>query len=494
MKKSILYILILITAFAAGFYFVNDNESGSNVIASFNDGEFVITTDEFKSNYEFGYPHLKKGNSTEERKENYLNYLLKEKLLAYYGYQKGFNKNPEVVNKVSKLKNELLIEQLIKEKIEPRVIVTQEEINDFINKSKVSFKFKLWAEPEYERAQMVKQAMDESGFEDVTNQIIRFNPEFNIPSEYLETDYLTWENISPGLLNAIKDLPAGNVSEPIFINGIWLLVKVEDIRRTAVTENEYYNRAPTVKKQLFHAKLQSEIINFVDSLITPQKVVTDGKVFRKFADEIFKWLKDTSYVSISFKDYLQKTNPHHLNETITSFTDGNISVKEMISLLSWNKLKMEYPDIKSIRNDLYILSGLAVRDHFLQNESEKYNLNESDALNDELKLWEDKWVYEEARKEITRGLQITKNDLDNAGKEVFGGSNKIRLAKISKAAELMNAKIDSLKAAGNTAVNRELLKSVEVTDFNKSRWASIQLFKGGTGRQAVPVVDPAWSL
>ncbi|MBD3289578.1 hypothetical protein GF337_12305, partial [candidate division KSB1 bacterium] len=42
-------------------------------------GDNVITADEFRYNYEFGLPHLKQGKNP---KESYLNYMIKEELLA----------------------------------------------------------------------------------------------------------------------------------------------------------------------------------------------------------------------------------------------------------------------------------------------------------------------------------------------------------------------------------------------------------------------------
>ncbi len=59
---------------------------------------------------------------------------------------------------------------------------------------------------------------------------------------------------------------------------------------------------------------------------------------------------------------------------------------------------------------------------------------------------------------------------------------------------ILTKKVQSLKNEFPVIIDKELLATIAVTDFEKSRWANLLIYKSGSGRLAVPVVDPTWSF
>ena len=132
---------------------------GNNIVAKI--GPAVITSEEFLANYEFGFAHLKSfGNP----KRNYLTAMINEKLLSLDGYAKNIHKQKSIQNKKADLTQDLLIEYLIQEEINNSILISENEIKDAINKSKVDFNLRYWTEQNLEMANRAHKTINEVGF------------------------------------------------------------------------------------------------------------------------------------------------------------------------------------------------------------------------------------------------------------------------------------------------------------------------------------------
>ncbi|MCB0297407.1 MAG: peptidyl-prolyl cis-trans isomerase, partial [Calditrichaeota bacterium] len=249
-------------------------------------GDKTITVREFRRNYEAGFAHLKTGP---DRKRTYLDYMIKEELLALEGYRRGFDQSESVQNAQAKLLNELMVEALIEREVKSKITVSMDEIKDAINKSKVSFKFRYWPESSREKAQQIAAAMRERGYAEVVDEQLRNNPERQINPQDFETDYKNWMEVSPEVLEAIKDLPYGDISDPVEIDGQYLVFQVLDIRRQGVTTNEYIGKASTFEQMVYYRKLQEAVTRYVSDLMSPKNVVTRGESMKLLANAVLEW-------------------------------------------------------------------------------------------------------------------------------------------------------------------------------------------------------------
>ena len=69
-----------------------------------------------------------------------------------------------------------------------------------------------------------------------------------------------------------------------------------------------------------------------------------------------------------------------------------------------------------------------------------------------------------------------------------------RDAYIQQAKNLLNLKVDSLKKIYPVVINTNVLDTIKVIDFKKSKWISLQVYKQSSNRMVIPIVDPAWGL
>lgn len=476
-------------------------------------GDKAITVREFRRNYEAGFAHLKTGS---DRKRTYLDYMIKEELLALEGYRQGFDKSENVQNAEAKLRSELMVEALIEREVKSKITVSLDEIKEAINKSKVSFKFRYWPESSREKAQQIAAAMRERGYGEVVDEQLRNNPERQINPKDFETDYKNWMEVSPEVLEAIKDLPYGDISDPVEIGGQYLVFQVLDIRRQGVTTNEYISKASTFEQMVYYRKLQEAVTEYVSALMNPKDVVTRGESMKLLANAVLEWQQRGVGKFRDFASAVQQAGtdfPHlkALREQgaapFTTFQGGQISIEEFLKEFNPSRMRVGYNGKTEFLDILNNTVAITLRDHFLRREAERQQLQQTPAVQQELALWRDKWVYNAARSHFTRAVQI-----DSAAAVAYFDANKARY-RVRKDEEPdfagmagrvkqdmyiqennrhLAQKADSLAAIYPVTIYAEVLDTIRVIDFEKSRWAGVQVFKSGVNRPAYPAVDPVW--
>jgi len=478
-------------------------------------GDRVITVSEFRSNYEFGMPFLKKGP---DPKSAYLDYMIREKLLALEGYRLGFDRHPRVRENEAALMPELLIEELFDHEIRRKITVTTEEIHEGITKAKVSWKFRYWFEPNRADALAVRTAMEEAGYARVVAELLESNPEIRLEPADFESGYLTWLEIDPAILAAIKDLPVGEISEPLFINGAWVLFQITDIRREAFTENAFREGAESMRQVLFYRKAQTAVRRYVDSLMTPLDVRTKAESFRLLADALAEWTalepaERGEVLAVAAKagpeqPHLRKLN-NHLDAPLTEFAGGRWTIGDFLQRFDPASIKAPAGDLHAFRKSINQRLALTLRDHYLAGEARKLKLHKSPRLQHSLQQWRDKWVYDEARSHFLRSVMV-----DSAATRTFFQQNlaRYRLHKrkeplfaefgeeakrdawLQKAREMLNGEAAALQRRYPVTIHRAILDTIHVTAAADNKWMSVQLFKSGSQRMAAPIADPAWGL
>ena len=476
-------------------------------------GDKTITVREFRRNYEAGFAHLKTGP---DRKRTYLDYMIKEELLALEGYRRGFDQSESVQNAQAKLLNELMVEALIEREVKSKITVSMDEIKDAINKSKVSFKFRYWPESSREKAQQIAAAMRERGYAEVVDEQLRNNPERQINPQDFETDYKNWMEVSPDVLEAIKDLPYGDISDPVEIDGQYLVFQVLDIRRQGVTTNEYIGKASTFEQMVYYRKLQEAVTRYVSDLMSPKNVVTRGESMKLLANAVLEWHQRGEGQFRDFATAVQQagTDFPHLKalrdqETapFTTFKGGQISIAAFLKEFDPSRMRVGYNGKTEFLDILNNTVAITLRDHFLRREAERQQLQQTPAVQQELALWRDKWVYNATRTHFSLPAQV---DSAEAAAYFAAHQARYRIRKDQKPDfqslsgrvkqdvyleqnnRYLTGKTDSLAAIFPVTVYEEILDTVRVIDFKKSRWAGVQVFKSGVNRPAYPAVDPAW--
>lgn len=510
--------LFLLLAFSFSFFLIHSAcqkkiDPEDVVVARV--GDDVITVRDFRRNYEFGFAHLKKGP---DRKRSYLDYMIKEKVLALEGYRLGLDKSERVQKLRDDLLNELLVEQLFNAEVRSRIKISPDQVKEAINKSKVSWKLRYWMEPNIEYAERVVQAMRARGYSAVVDEILSSNPEVNLKPKDFETKYLSFLDVSDDFLENIKDLPLGAISDPIPMNGVYFIYQVMDIRREPITDYDYKNKYESFRQILFYRQLKKEAAKFVSDFMTPRNVVTKGEAFRTLSNALAEWLQqkpsdpDSFLIAVqnaSDSEPAMKKLKENLQQPLVTFKGGKWTMQDFLQRFYPGSVKIDPKNKQEFRSKLNEKIGLAIRDYFLVKEAKKRGLQKAPEVKKQLKEWTDKWVYEETRHFYTKDVHIDDEQArkyfdkfkdrykirwnDNPKFDEFKNQAK-RDAYIRQVRALLSHKVDSLATFFPITINQAVLDTITTIEFEKSRWASLQVFKNSSKRLAAPIVDPAWGF
>jgi len=453
---------------------LSEKEEDEQILAKV--GSWVITIDEFRNNYEYGFAHLKPINNS---KKHYLKYMINEKLLAIDGYENGLDKRDNIQTKKQILMDELLIEHLIEEKIKANIAVTSDEIIEAINKSKVEFNIRYWVEETREKAHQAKLEIDQRGFSEFIDEYNVQNSLFTLESDQFETGYVSWETIPDIFLNEVKGLAIDKISEPSEIDGNYWIFQVMDIRRSGILDSEYNSKSASFRKILYHQKLQEGIVDYVEALMMPKEIVTKSKSLIIIADAYWEWTQYESLHTIDFLEFLKSGSKRNsfvrtLNEKSESpmiqHSEGTISINEFIHSFNFGRLKTKYDSLKELRNDLNMEIAKHLRDGYLIQDAVKLGINESPKLIRELSLWMDKWVYEDIRAELANGQKVNRQTMH----------------------ERLENRLSDLRKIHPVVIYENKLDSIKVVQSSKSRWLTVHAYKTGSWRMTHPIADPFW--
>ncbi|MBK7259255.1 MAG: peptidyl-prolyl cis-trans isomerase [Ignavibacteriae bacterium] len=443
-------------------------------------GDRAITVGDFRMNYEFGYPHLKRGADGVARKRAYLDAMVGELLLANDGFSRGLADAPRVHVNDQRVLDELLIEELIRVEVVERTTVSDQEVRDAVNRSKARFKLRYWGEPTQLRAMGVRMAMLRDGYMRVADSLRAMHADIPTDPSMFESDYLNAFDVDPVVLDAVKDLGAGDISMPVPMNSGFYVFQVVDVRREGIMEHEYAAKFESVKKVLLNTKYDEGIARYVEGFMTPQNVVTRGEPFWKLCDAVVAWKASGDHQTMMLREAIavHAARPAYaalrtvLDQPLVTYKGGQRTVRQFLDVF-WPSLR----DIDTVTTarTRHLLSeqvGLTMRDQLLAAEARRRGMDRAPAVAHERLKWLEKTVYEEVRDEAAA----------MAPAAVAAGAVRA----------ILQRRADSLKAAYPVTIRYEILDTLTVSDSPASRQMGLQLFKLGSKRLAVPVTDGIW--
>jgi hypothetical protein len=262
--------------------------------------------------------------------------------------------------------------------------------------------------------------MKKFGYADVVDEIVKHNPEFRVDLKNFQTDYVSWIDVNPEVLEAISNLPTGDISDPVIINGSYFIFQVLDIRRSAVTQNDYLTQAPTIKKILYNRELNKKIVSYVDSSMTPKRITTKARAFGVLANAFIEWKKDSVLSKRSFTETLKlSNNPNNafkilkssLRDTMVKFVGGYFTVQKFLEFFDPSLIKTDHNKTYEYKKTLNEKIATVMRDYFLAQEAYSRKLIDNHVYLTEIKNWKDKWIYQTAREVFLDNVKITDDEV-----------------------------------------------------------------------------------
>lgn len=129
---------IIVVLFAVAFLFSCSKTDSSKVLATIDNEK--ITIDEFNKDLDKIPVNMKMIVATQSGKKNYLEKLIIKKLLMREAKKENIEKDKEFQDRLSEIKEQLILELLLKKKINLDSQITEDDMKKYYEKNKETFK------------------------------------------------------------------------------------------------------------------------------------------------------------------------------------------------------------------------------------------------------------------------------------------------------------------------------------------------------------------
>ncbi len=434
-------------------------------------GDEVITVEEFRLNYEFGHGHLRAG---EDPKREYLNYMIYETLLAQEARAMQLDTLAAIEHARHTLREELLIERVFDEKVLAGIEVTQEEINEEINRSAVRFQFRFLPAASESDAERLHALIAEQGYEAALEQQMDRIPELGAMASELTSPYLGADEIDPELLDIIKGLELNTPSRPVEYQGGWYIFEVSDIRRRRIGPDEYEKRSATFHKVIYNRKALEKGGAFVASTMEPLNVRTKREGFDLLAEALWAWYREntpvrnlyyyieeeglrTSYTTLLAENYeVLLVETERERWTVEDFLQRFTPARYTLRARAFDAFKARLADV----------IALVVRDEVLLEMAREERLGDHPGYRRTLRLWENKWLFQEYK--------------------------SLKKADPASAWDQAPPHVTPLLDRYGVEVHTHILDTLRTEVSPQHPQMTVLLMKSNSNKMPFPIVDPGW--
>lgn len=432
-------------------------------------GDAMVTADEFRINYEFGYGHLRRATHP---KEAILRYMLAEKVMAVEARTLRLDTLSSIKANRRAMAEELAIERVFTEQVLKQLEVTDAEIREEVNRGAVRFQFRFVPAPDSLSALRVHRTYVAEGFEAAAELSVGQDAE-SLISEWT-SPLISATEIDPMMLGIIEDLPVGIPSDPVRMGGLWYIFEVSDIRRTPVAEEDYEARAPSVQKVIWNRKAMEGATRFVADTMEPLDVTTRRPTLYALAEVLYDWYADRTPTRSILEELSDPDRPAAqkaalmalLGDRLVTYRGATWTVEDFLDAFTPPRYVIRARDPAAFTLRLADVVGLVVRDAVLLDMAREEGWDDHPEDRIALRKWEEKWLFH-----ALRDRSMDPDDVD------WG-----RVAAVS----------DSLLSRTEVFIHHAVLDTMTLAVSEANPFMTVHLMKSNSNRMPFPIVDPNW--
>ncbi len=516
-QKKIITTSLIILLFALFFVSCSNRKNEEEIIAKV--GNRVITKNQFLSGYEFSVNLLRRGKNPHKK---YLNYMIKELLLANEGFALGLNKEHYVTSRIKHRLDNDLLESFYQKYVYGKVKIPESKIVDVLKKSTVKFRLLIWPTPSMEKA---AEAYDEALKTDLNNfiekQISKLEIK-NITKKNFETDWFDYLDIPPNIFNKIKNLEIGKPSKPVPYEKGYAIFQIINLKREPIKSFELKAgiKRRKIYARLFNIASDSIVHRLMDSILTPMNIRVKNKTVDMIVEPLFSWIKkgiperktiveNIKSVTDTSKKYLLELKSL-LPKVLYTSTNGVFTVKDYFNYMNYHrKVINAAKNPFDLKNRLVTEIGTMIKNKKFTDIAEEEGYRDSSKIKEDLKIWEEKWTYDIYRDHLIRNVKVTEKEMKDYFKNHW---RDLRIANVDttrfykykddvynmilfkKHTVLLEKEITKLKKKYKVWINEELVKDLDSNNSNNNGKNDITVFtvKNFSGEPLVPTVDLQW--
>ncbi|MCH8011430.1 MAG: hypothetical protein IIA61_05710 [Candidatus Marinimicrobia bacterium] len=481
-------------------------------------GDIDITAREFLLNYEFGSAFLKREKNS---KEKYLNLMIYEKLLALDGYAIGMGNSLNVLESLREIEGDLITEELYRDDVMNNVIVSEEEIEDGIQKNRKNITL-MWLFNKTKKETINQKNMLDGGASFDSLFINQINDSVTVDDRTLEITRFRLQIKNTALSIVVDSMKVGEISDPIEVqqDGWYIIKLIDGWTNPIMTETEWMKQRYDVERAIYKQKTDQLSDQYVHNLMLEEDPVIVRKTFdilRAFIgknvlrpEKYSEWL-EANYFGEVFKSMGRSEIEEKKSMVLVNNKSGNILLSDFIKWYEHRKpyLKFSTQSPQSFFGSVQQKIWIMIRDKLLIDRAYRRGLQNREIVELQRKWWKEKIIYSAVKADIAQSIKIEEDRLIsyfNENKENYKNKNgeiiPFERAKSDVKNDLyqeeiiskMYHRIQRLKQKYNITINHEVLDGLYVDVENYPKAIEVYTVKtGGTlPRQAYPTIDWDW--
>ncbi len=463
-------------------------------------GPICITKDEFINCYEYGPAFYKKVKNS---KRIFLEHLIKEKLLALYGYKLGADTLSEIKNYIEAFTADIATEEMFRKEILEKINVSKEEI-DTVAKLKLIDVEILWLYSS--DSSYINNCYDSlrkgKGFEVLYN--LQLNDSIKNSDRSLKSTRYLLGMKNPLLGNIIDTLQIGKYSKPIRVEDGWYIILLKNFSyRLIASETEQQKLLKESEAALIKRKLDELSNQYTNKIMLSQNTVIKRIPFKILRTHIGRFtltknLFDVWQLDQILKNTLQENNlkdEGNLKKMVlVELKDYKITMEDFIN---WYKVREQYikfdkSNFGNFSRSLESIIWRMTRDYLLSKIALEKGYYKMPKVKNQIRWWKDKIVFSKVKEEMINSIMLEHNEINIKNKKE-NEQTDIEMIEEELTKKLFY-KINELRKVTNISIDEKVLANIKVSEEENPRAVDFYFVKRGNliPRTPYPTLDNIW--
>ena len=463
-------------------------------------GKIKITIDEYLNGYEYGPAFYKR---SKDSKKNYLNYLIREKLLALDGYFRNLDTTRSVVETFNAFRDDLATEELFKDEILSKANPTEAEIDTVARQKLIDVELQWLYSPSQEEIVNLQDSL-RSGveFQKLFNK--QLNDSVAVDDRALKSSRYHLGMKNPDLAKITDILVIGKYSAPIKSNNGWYIILLKNFNyNLVITESEEARVKNEARQAVIKKKMDELSDKYVNGLLLEQNPVIKRKPFQilrsylgmyQLSQEKYKEWQLSEKLKEALNEYNSVERKDYSKISLVELKDYNISLE---NFLIWYRVRDQYLkfDKRSFAQYSFSLEQMVwrmIRDRILSQAASLKGYYDRKVVKDQSKLWMDKILYGTVKDEIINSIIIENKEIKliNDSTKSISQSEFIE----NELTKKLFRKINELKKKYLIKINEKILAEIKVSDEENPNAIELYTVKRGglIPRTPYPAIDNYW--
>lgn len=363
-------------------------------------GDQVITTEEFEAGFSSNSQSFASYEYELQQRREFLEDMIDQKLLVIGAYQQGLDQNQEIQRLLEQQQGKFLLDQLYKQEVVDRVIVSDEEVRAHYENLGMEIHARHILLKTEEEAISVRGDLD--GGADFAELAREKSIDPSAAQNAGDLSWFRWGAMVPAFQDVAFALSENDISSPVQTNFGWHVI--QHLGKREVDRQPYEQIKLGIEQQLIQQRTQTRVAEFLAEIKAKAELRFDVDQLKLVQDTY----RDTTGGPLPFKANL---DPEELNyklqlRPIVRYLDTSLATGEFLKLANQAPPmnRPDFDDTLALKEFIFKM----VYTKTLEREARLLRIDHSDAYKENFKQFKEVLMADKMRTDlVSRPVDVT---------------------------------------------------------------------------------------